>query len=112
MIKVRQYLHRDELVLSQKLMGTGLRVNMGCSHVTSRIDASDFLSEVDSFLYRVVTKQVEPTDSRISRGELQDVYAREDGEISFRGARRYFEEFRASKSAMSAIQDRQSLVIK
>ncbi|KFY90412.1 hypothetical protein V500_05182 [Pseudogymnoascus sp. VKM F-4518 (FW-2643)] len=90
----------------------GLRVNMGCSHITSRIDASDFLSEVDSFLYRVVTKQVEPTDSRISRGELQDVYAREDGEISFRGVRRYFEEFRASKSAMSAIQDRQSLVIK
>lgn len=31
---------------------------MGCSHVTSRIDASDFLSEVDSFLYRVVTKQL------------------------------------------------------
>ncbi|KFY17810.1 hypothetical protein V492_00366 [Pseudogymnoascus sp. VKM F-4246] len=85
----------------------GPRVNMGCGHITSRIDASDFLSEVDSFLYRVVTKQVEPTHSRISLGELQDVYAREDGEISFQGARRYFEEFRARKSAMSAIRDRQ-----
>jgi hypothetical protein len=84
-------------------------VNMGCSHVTSRIDASDFLSEVDLFLYRIVTKKIEPTDSIINRGELQDIYVREDGELSFRGIRRYFEEFQANESAMRAIQDRQSL---
>ena len=82
---------------------------MGCSHVTSRIDASDFLSEVDLFLYRIVTKKIEPTDSIINRGELQDIYVREDGELSFRGIRRYFEEFQANESAMRAIQDRQSL---
>ncbi|KFX89571.1 hypothetical protein V490_06938 [Pseudogymnoascus sp. VKM F-3557] len=87
----------------------GPRVNMGCSHVTSRIDASDFLSEVDLFLYRIVTKKIEPTDSIINRGELQDIYVREDGELSFRGIRRYFEEFQANESAMRAIQDRQSL---
>jgi hypothetical protein len=90
-------------------MATGPRVNMGCSHVTSRIDASDFLSEVDLFLYRIVTKKIEPTDSIINRGELQDIYVREDGELSFRGIRRYFEEFQANESAMRAIQDRQSL---
>ena len=65
------------------------------------------MAEVDAFLYKVVTGQVERKDSSDMSGHPRDSYSREDGALEFQGRREYFEEFTASKKAMDSIRERQ-----
>lgn len=91
----------------RRLTRTEQRTKISCSHKTPSIDAADFMAEVDAFLYKVVTGQVERKDSSDMSGHPRDSYSREDGALEFQGRREYFEEFTASKKAMDSIRERQ-----
>lgn len=99
-----------------KLTFSEKRATISCGHITRSIDAISLLSEIDTFLYRVVTKQVSPTDSSDDSAaheviyiasDERTTYSREDGGLEFQSPERYFDEFRANKAAMKAIRDRQ-----
>ncbi|KAJ5995848.1 hypothetical protein N7481_002825 [Penicillium waksmanii] len=98
--KMRQLVRRFNAETEQ-------RAKISCSHITSSIDAADFLAEVDAFLYEVVTGQVERKGSSDMSGHPRDSYSRKDGGLEFQGRREYFEEFTASKKAMNSIRKRQ-----
>ncbi|KAJ5921776.1 hypothetical protein N7516_009479 [Penicillium verrucosum] len=98
--KMRQLIRRFNAETEQ-------RAKISCSHITPSIDAANFLAEVDAFLYKVVTGQVERKGSLDMSGHPRDSYSRKDGSLEFQGCREYFEEFTASKKAMNSIRKRQ-----
>ncbi|KAH7408798.1 beta-lactamase-like protein [Phaeosphaeria sp. MPI-PUGE-AT-0046c] len=66
-------------------------LRLASGHITSDVDAEDFLQEVYSFLCEVQTGTLEPRFYRRFRGEEEVLYERGDGRVSFAGPRRKFE---------------------
>lgn len=73
------------------------RVKMACGHVTSSVDAEDFVREVEGFLSKVRRGLVEQQDRGEARGIPLVGYEREDGKLSFLGPKELFDSFRADQ---------------
>lgn len=69
------------------------RVTMACGHVTSSVDAEDFVHEVETFLSKVGRGLVGSQDKGEARGFSLVGYERDDGKISFMGPKQLFEDF-------------------
>jgi hypothetical protein len=69
------------------------RVKLASGHITSDVDADEFLNEVYDFLCRVEEGKVEPRDTGRFRDEDEVKYERDDGKISFSGPEKKFRGF-------------------
>lgn len=81
-----------DLIKTWNESGAG-RVRMACGHVTSAVDAEDFVHEVEIFLSKVRRGLIEPQDKGEARGYHLVGYERDDGRISFLGPKRLFDNF-------------------
>ncbi|KAF3761247.1 hypothetical protein M406DRAFT_357658 [Cryphonectria parasitica EP155] len=75
----------------------GDRVMLACGHITSTVDAGDFVGQVEVFFSKVKRGLVEPQDGGDVRGIPLVKYEREDGRISFLGPKSLFEDARVDK---------------
>ncbi|PSR79586.1 beta-lactamase-like protein [Coniella lustricola] len=66
------------------------RVRMACGHVTSAVDAQEFVLEVDKFFSQVTRGLIEGQDAGEQRGVPLVKYERHDGRISFIGPKALF----------------------
>lgn len=71
----------------------GRRVRMACGHITSAVDAEEFIHEVETFLSKVRRGLVEPQDKGETRGYRLVGYERDDGRVSFLGPKSLFDDF-------------------
>lgn len=66
------------------------RVQMACGHVTSAVDAEDFVLEVERFFSQVRRGLVEGKDAGEQLGVPLVKYEKDDGRVSFLGPRALF----------------------
>lgn len=75
----------------------GARVKMACGHVTSAVDAEDFVQDVEGFLSKVRRGLVEPQDRGKVRGIPLVGYTSQGGRLSFLGPKQLFDNFRVDR---------------
>ncbi|KAF1808814.1 Metallo-hydrolase/oxidoreductase, partial [Eremomyces bilateralis CBS 781.70] len=86
------------------------RVKIACRHVTYDADGEQILSDVEEFLWLVVTGAVKPKQSEESRGDILDLYEGDDGKYSIRCPHRLVLDFRVDEEAMTKLKQRNGLI--